>query len=80
MNAFIYARYSSDGQTENSIEGQIRECMEYAKKNDITVLDSYIEACDIIEPTQESLIYQGFQRVGHFIENHITQPGLTSHT
>ena len=38
MNAFIYARYSSDGQTENSIEGQIRECMEYAKKNDITVL------------------------------------------
>lgn len=26
MNAVIYARYSSDSQREESIEGQLREC------------------------------------------------------
>ena len=30
MNAVIYARYSSDSQREESIEGQLRECLEYA--------------------------------------------------
>ena len=29
MKAVIYARYSSDNQREESIEGQIRECNEY---------------------------------------------------
>ena len=29
MNAVIYARYSSDSQREESIEGQLRECREY---------------------------------------------------
>ena len=33
MNAVIYARYSSDNQREESIEGQLRECKEYADKN-----------------------------------------------
>ena len=32
MNAVIYARYSSDNQREESIEGQLRECKEYADK------------------------------------------------
>ena len=31
MKAVIYARYSSDGQREESIEGQLRECLEYAE-------------------------------------------------
>ena len=35
MTAVIYARYSSDNQREESIEGQIRECTAYAKKNGI---------------------------------------------
>lgn len=43
MNAVIYARYSSDNQREESIEGQLRECKEYAGKNGITVLGSYID-------------------------------------
>ena len=43
MNAVIYARYSSDNQREESIEGQLRECMEYADYNDITVVDTYID-------------------------------------
>lgn len=43
MNAVIYARYSSDSQREESIEGQIRECKEYAEHNDITILGTYID-------------------------------------
>ena len=41
--AVIYARYSSDSQTEQSIEGQLRVCEDYAKRNDILVLDKYID-------------------------------------
>ena len=37
----IYARYSCDKQTENSTKAQIRECTEWAKKNDIQVIDIY---------------------------------------
>lgn len=43
MKAVIYARYSSDNQREESIEGQLRDCNEYAKYNDITVVGSYID-------------------------------------
>jgi len=43
MKAVIYARYSSDSQTENSIEGQLRECKEYAKYNGITIISTYID-------------------------------------
>ena len=43
MKAVIYARYSSDSQREESIEGQLRECKEYAERNGITVLSTYID-------------------------------------
>jgi len=43
MTAVIYARYSSDNQREESIEGQIRECTAYAEKNDITLVKHYID-------------------------------------
>ena len=43
MKAVIYARYSSDSQREESIEGQLRECSEYAQRNGMTVLSSYID-------------------------------------
>ncbi len=43
MKAVIYARYSSDSQREESIEGQLRECKAYADKNDIIILDTYID-------------------------------------
>ena len=41
--AVIYARYSSDSQTEQSIEGQIRECQSYAARNDVLIVDTYID-------------------------------------
>jgi DNA invertase Pin-like site-specific DNA recombinase len=43
VNAVIYARYSSDNQTENSIEGQLRECKAFAKNKNIAVAGSYID-------------------------------------
>ena len=43
MKAVIYARYSSDSQREESIEGQVRECKEYAERENITVLGVYID-------------------------------------
>lgn len=43
QTAVIYARYSSDSQTEQSIDGQIRVCEEYAKAHDILILDTYID-------------------------------------
>ncbi len=38
MKAVLYARYSSENQHEKSIEGQIRECYAFARKNNISVI------------------------------------------
>ena len=43
MRAVIYARYSSENQREESIEGQLRECYAFARKNDISVVGEYID-------------------------------------
>lgn len=43
MNAIIYARFSSHAQNEQSIEGQLKVCYEYARKNGITVIGEYID-------------------------------------
>lgn len=43
MKGVIYARYSCDNQREESIEGQLRDCKEYAKRHDILVVDIYID-------------------------------------
>lgn len=41
--AVIYARYSCDQQTEQSIDGQLRVCEEYAQRNNILILNTYID-------------------------------------
>lgn len=43
MTGVIYARYSSDNQREESIEGQLRECKAFAEKNDIQIVGTYID-------------------------------------
>jgi DNA invertase Pin-like site-specific DNA recombinase len=43
MRAVIYARYSSDGQREESIEAQLRECKEFADRHNMTIVGSYID-------------------------------------
>lgn len=41
--AVIYARYSCEKQTEQSIEGQLRVCNEFAERNGYTVIHNYID-------------------------------------
>lgn len=43
MTGVIYARYSSDNQREESIEGQLRECKAFAERNDIQIIGTYID-------------------------------------
>ena len=43
MNIVIYARYSSHSQTEQSIEGQLQACYEFAKNNGHLVIGEYID-------------------------------------
>ena len=43
MRGVIYARYSSDNQREESIEGQIRENTAYTERNGITIVGHYID-------------------------------------
>ena len=41
--AVVYARYSCDNQTEQSIEGQLRVCEDFAQRNNILILNTYID-------------------------------------
>ena len=41
--AVIYARFSSDKQREESIDGQIRECTAYAESQNLEVIGAYID-------------------------------------
>lgn len=43
MKAVIYARYSSSEQREESIEGQLRECKEYAERHNMTIVGTYLD-------------------------------------
>ena len=43
MNAVIYARYSSHSQREESIEGQLKVCYEFSRKNGYTIVGEYID-------------------------------------
>jgi len=41
--AVIYARYSSERQTEQSIEGQLKICYEYAERHNVAIVGEYID-------------------------------------
>ena len=43
MRGVLYCRYSSDGQREESIEGQMRECKEYAERQNISIVETYLD-------------------------------------
>ena len=42
-NCVIYARYSSDRQRDESIEGQIRECTAFAERENLTIIKVYTD-------------------------------------
>jgi len=43
LKAVIYARYSSDNQREESIEGQLRECSAFAERKGYTIVKTYAD-------------------------------------
>jgi len=43
MNVVIYARFSSHSQNEQSIEGQLQVCTEFAARNGYTIVGEYID-------------------------------------
>ena len=43
MNIVVYARFSSHSQNEQSIEGQLKSCYEYAERNGYTIIREYID-------------------------------------
>ena len=51
-NVVIYARYSSDNQREESIEGQLRECRAYAERNDMKIIGSQ-DGCTATVPEDD---------------------------
>jgi len=42
LKAAIYARYSSENQSEKSIDDQVRVCRKFIENNDMTVEDGHI--------------------------------------
>lgn len=41
--AAVYARYSSEKQSEQSIEGQLTECHKFAEQNGLHIVETYID-------------------------------------
>src|SRR5574344_974645 len=70
--AVIYARYSSSGQTEQSIEGQVRVCRQYAKDNAITIVDTYV---DRAKTGQNDTDFRGFLLKAFRNMADVTKPG-----
>ena len=79
MTAVIYARYSSDNQREESIEGQIRECTAYAEKNGITNMLNAIQMGILTSSTKERLEALEEQRKelqAHIAEEKLAKPKM----
>lgn len=60
--AAIYARYSSSGQREESIEGQIRECTDFAERNNITIVKTYSDKALSGKSTEKREAFQQMMR------------------
>ena len=43
VKAVIYARYSCELQREESIDGQVRECLAFAKSKGYEIINQYID-------------------------------------
>ena len=66
----IYCRLSKDDYNEgesSSITSQKSMLTAYVQEKGWDIVGYYVEACDIIEPTQRNQSYQGFQRFGSFL-------------
>lgn len=70
-NAVIYARYSAHGQNEQTIDGQIRVCKEFAENNNINVVNIYSEkhrsGKDVNRPEFQKMIEDSKKRLFDFV-------------
>ena len=69
MTGVIYARYSSDNQREESIEGQIRENTAFAEKNGITIVGHYIDRA-VSTKINNSLFFNKRVRISRHLLHH----------
>ena len=77
QQAVIYARYSpGPNQTEQSIEGQVRECTKYAELHDLRIVGTYIDR-KISGKTDNR---REFQRMIDDSEKHIFDVIILYHT
>ncbi len=59
MRAVIYARFSSNAQRDESVDGQLRVCKEYAEREGLTIVGEYIDRAK----TGRTDDREGFQRM-----------------
>ena len=77
QRAVIYARYSpGPNQTEQSIEGQVRECTKYAELHDLRIVGTYVDR-KISGKTDNR---REFQRMIDDSEKHIFDVIILYHT
>ena len=77
QRAVIYARYSpGPNQTEQSIEGQVRECTKYAERHDLRIVGTYVDR-KISGKTDNR---REFQRMIDDSEKHIFDVIILYHT
>lgn len=43
INAVIYARFSSHNQQEQSVDGQVRYCTQYAETHNMRIIGTYVD-------------------------------------
>ena len=68
MNVVLYLRYSSDKQNEQSIEGQQRICKAFCERNDMTIVDVYIDRA--LSASKNTDKREDFQRMIKDSEKH----------
>ncbi len=69
MKVALYLRYSSDRQTEQSIEGQQRVCTAYCERNDMQIVEVYIDRA--LSASKHTEKREQFQRMIRDSEKHI---------
>ena len=71
IKAVIYARYSSDSQTEQSIEGQLRVCKEFAERNGYVIVKEYIDRAKTgtndNRPAFQQMLYDSKNKAFQFV-------------
>lgn len=69
--AVIYARFSSAKQTEQSIEGQLRICHQYAKDNGFVVVKEYVDrkktAKNDLRPAFQKMLADSYKHEFDFV-------------